>query len=162
MNRIKKFFLPKLEKKFFLRISILIIAAYIIFGYIFIPIIIDGHSMDPTYKHGKVNFCNCLYYSVFTPSENDIVFIRLAGKKIMYLKRIVALSGETVEFRSGKLFVDGKETDKYQDNKCNWTLKPRVVKIGNVYVIGDNRSTTMEKHVFGQVRANRIMGVPLW
>ena len=162
MSLIKKFFLPKLEKKFFLRIIILVIAAYIIFGYIFIPVVIDGHSMDPTYKHGKINFCNHFYYSFFKPEKNDVVFIRLAGKNVMYLKRIVALSGETVEFCNGTLIVNGKKVDSNNSEKCNWTLKPRVVKIGNVYVIGDNRSTTMEKHVFGQVRANRIMGVHFW
>ena len=162
MNRIKKFFLPKLEKKFFIRISILIVATYVIFGHFFIPIIIDGHSMEPTYKHGKVNFCNHLYYSIFSPKRNDVIFVRLAGKNVMYLKRIVALSGETVEFLAGNLLVNGKIVKNPGNTKCNWTLKPRIVNIGNVYVIGDNRTTNIETHVFGQVRSSRIMGVPLW
>ena len=81
----------------------------------------------------------------------------------MLLKRIVALAGETVEFRDGVLYVDGKaRSEPYVLYKSSWTLPPREVAPGHVYVVGDNRRMPMEQHKFGQVAVSRIIGRPLW
>ncbi len=81
----------------------------------------------------------------------------------MLLKRVVALEGETVEFRKGALFVDGEEIDEpYVQRRGGWYLPPRQVKRGNVYVVGDNRGVPMKEHTFGQTSADRIVGAPLF
>jgi signal peptidase I len=81
----------------------------------------------------------------------------------MLLKRIVALENEWVEFRDGKLWVDEKEIDEpYLRFPCQWNLAPRQVAAGSVYVIGDNRDISIERHYFGQVSIQRLKGVPLW
>lgn len=81
----------------------------------------------------------------------------------MLLKRVVALEDEQVEFRDGKLYVDGKEMDEpYVRFPCNWNLSPRRVEKDCVYVIGDNRSMSIENHHFGQASKSRILGTPLW
>ena len=81
----------------------------------------------------------------------------------MLLKRVVALEGEEVEFRKGRLFLNGKEIDEpYLKYRGNWELPPRRVEKGNVYVIGDNRGVPMKNHTFGQTPINRILGMPLF
>jgi signal peptidase I len=81
----------------------------------------------------------------------------------MLLKRVVALEGEWVEFRDGKLLINSKELDEpYLHYPCNWNLSPRHVEVNCVYVVGDNRNMPMENHYFGQTPIRRIMGVPLW
>jgi signal peptidase I len=92
-----------------------------------------------------------------------VVTVRFAGSKVMLLKRVIALEGERVEFRHGKLFVDKKEMDEpYVRYPCSWNLPPRQVEKDCVYVVGDNRSMPIENHVFGQASMKRIVGVPLW
>ena len=89
--------------------------------------------------------------------------IRFAGNKAMLLKRVVALEGERVEFRHGKLFVDEKEIDEpYIRYPCVWELPPRKVEKDCVYVVGDNRDMPIEDHLFGQASMKRMVGVPLW
>ena len=44
----------------------------------------------------------------------------------------------------------------------DWTLAPRTVKPGHVYVVGDNRSVSMASHQFGQTPVHRIVGALLW
>ena len=89
--------------------------------------------------------------------------IRFAGNKAMLLKRVVALEGERVEFRHGKLFVDEKEIDEpYIRYLCVWELPPRKVEKDCVYVVGDNRDMPIEDHLFGQASMKRMVGVPLW
>ena len=119
--------------------------------------------MEPTYHDGGVNFCWRLPYLFSQPKRHDVVAVRFAGSKVMLLKRVIALEGEQVEFRNGKLFVDGREIEEaYVRYPCHWNLSPRQVEKDCVYLVGDNRSMPMESHHFGQASKRRIMGVILW
>ena len=92
-----------------------------------------------------------------------MVVVRYAGNRVMLLKRIVALEGEHIEFRDGKLFVDEQiKEEPYIEYPHNWNLPPREVEKGNVYLVGDNRNVPMERHDFGQTSTLRIIGAPLW
>ncbi|MGD0625378.1 MAG: signal peptidase I [Thermodesulfobacteriota bacterium] len=146
-----------------MRVSIVALAAYLFFGQICVPIRIQGFSMEPTYRNGGVNFCWRLGYTFAKPKRYDVVAVRLAGRKVMLLKRVIAVEGESVEFREGKLFVGGQGIDEpYVHYPCTWNLSPRRVDPGCVYVVGDNRNMPIENHYFGQTPIRRIMGVPLW
>lgn len=115
--------------------------------------------MIPTYADGSFALCWRLQYIFTPPKRGDIVTVRFAGKHVMLLKRIVALSGDTVSFQNGLLFINKKQvTEPYVIHNLKWNLEERMVKHGYVYVIGDNRGTPMEQHKFGQIKINRIIG----
>lgn len=119
--------------------------------------------MEPTYRDGGINFCYKLRYIFSELKRYDVVAIRFAGNRVMLLKRVVALEGDRVEFRDGKLIVNGEEMDEpYVRYSCNWNLPPRQVEKDCVYVVGDNRNMPIENHHFGQAPLKRIIGVPLW
>jgi signal peptidase I len=119
--------------------------------------------MAPTYQDGDINFCWRLRYLLSAPERHDVVAIHLAGNKVVLLKRVVALEGEHVEFRHGKLMIDGIEIEEpYLSRPCDWNLEGRRVKKGCVYVVGDNRAMPMANHYFGQTSVGRIIGGPLW
>jgi signal peptidase I len=161
--KIRRFVLPSLTPKFLIRISLVALFAYLFFGHVCIPLRIHGRSMEPTYGHGGINFCWRVKFLFSEPQRHDVVAVRLAGKKVMLLKRVVAVAGEEVEFRGGVLWVDGKKmAEPYVQYPCDWNLSPRRVDEGHVYVVGDNRSVPMEEHDFGQVSVERILGGPLW
>ena len=162
-QRIRQFFFPSLTAGFLLRAGCVALFACLFFSQVLIPLHIKGSSMEPTYRNGSFNFCFRWRYLFSSPRRDDVVAVRLAGKKVMLLKRVVALGGEQVEFRNGKLFVEGKKMDEpYVRYPCDWDLSPRRVEKDGVYVIGDNRSMPIENHHFGQVSTKRIMGAVLW
>jgi len=162
-DRIRAFFFPSLTSRFVVRVTLVALCAYLFFGHICIPIRIRGISMEPTYHNGGVNFCWRLRYLFSEPQRYDVVTVRLAGKRVMLLKRVVALAGERVEFRDGKLLVDGKTVNEpYVRYGCDWNLIARRVGKDSVYVVGDNRSMPMENHYFGQTSINRILGGVVW
>lgn len=77
----------------------------------------------------------------------------------MLLKRIIGLAGDTIEFRKGVLYVNGKRTpEPYVRHTSTWDLPERTVKPNHVYVVGDNRGTVMSRHRFGQTAVSRIIG----
>ncbi len=145
------------------RVLAVALLAFIFFKFVCIPFRVKGYSMEPTYRNGGINLCFKLKYLFSTPKRGDVVTVRLAGEKVMLLKRIVATEGETVEFINGKLLINGKKLDEpYIKLPCEWNLSPRKVEKNKVYVIGDNRSVPIERHNFGQTSIKRITGVPLW
>jgi len=113
--------------------------------------------------NGGFNFCFKLRYMLSHVERHDVVAIRLAGEKVILLKRVVALEGDIVEFRDGTLFVNEEKADEtYVRYPSNWNLSPREVDKDHVYVVGDNRSVPIDVHQFGQTPIERIIGGPLW
>ena len=162
-KHLKKFIAPTLSKRYMARIVIVSLIAFVLFNYIILPIHIKGHSMEPTYRDGRFNFCLRLKYVFSEPEQFDIVAIRFAGKRVLLLKRIVALEGDLVEIRDGILFVNEKKVDEpYVSKPSAWNLSPRRVDKNHVYVIGDNRSVPIRIHKFEQTHIRRIIGGPLW
>jgi signal peptidase I len=115
--------------------------------------------MEPAYQNGSFALCWRLQYLFSSPQRSDIVTVRFSGRSVMLLKRIVALPGDTVEFRLGHLYRNGMPVEEpYVRHRSPWNLTSRIVKPGHVYVVGDNRGTVMERHRFGQIPVERIVG----
>lgn len=162
-SSIKNFFFPKITKSYLKRLAVVAVIAIVIFKYVCIPLKIEGESMAPTYVTGSFNFCFTLRYLFSKPAPPDVVTVRMSGQEVMLLKRVVATAGQKVEFREGILFVNGKKINEpYVSGKSDWNLAPTIVRPGNVYVVGDNRSVPIEAHTFGQTPVNRIVGAPIW
>ncbi len=158
-----RFLVPELTWKFLLRLALVAALAYLVFGHVWRPMRITGASMEPTYADGSLAFCFLWRYRFRPPTPGEVVAVEFTGHSVMYLKRVVATAGQTVEFRGGQLLVDGQPADEpYVVLPCDWELPPRQVKPGHVYVVGDNRSVPIERHDFGQVAVQRIAGGPLW
>ncbi len=160
---LSNFFLPKLTKWFFLRLVILVVAAYAIFGYFLLPCFISGQSMMPTYGESGFTFCWRLAYSdKRLPQYGDIVVVRYA-EKVFLLKRVLGLPGDLVEFRNGEFWRNGEQVEEpYVKLPSDWNMEPRIVSDGYYFVVGDNRSMPIGNHKFGQVKQERIIGVPIW
>ncbi|MDD2467617.1 MAG: signal peptidase I [Desulfobulbus sp.] len=160
---IQGFFLPKLNRFFLLRILGLILVTVVVFTQVLIPLRIEGQSMEPTYKNG-FNLCWRGRYLFSSPQRGEVVVIRFAGNRVLLLKRIVALAGDTVAFKNGILLVNGQPVQEpyVRYRRDDWNLEPRTVDPGKVYVVGDNRGVDMGRHHFGQVDQMRIVGGLLW
>jgi len=148
-----------MKPKRLLRIFSISLGAYLFFSYVLLPLRIEGRSMEPTYADGGFNFCWRLQYLYSKPKPGDVVAIRFAGTRVVLLKRVVALAGDTVAFKNGVLLVNNRKINEpYVRYNSNWNLPPRKVAPGRVYVVGDNRGVAMERHYFGQVSTRRLLG----
>lgn len=158
-----RFFFPRLDRRFLVRLAVMIAAAWGFFGGICRPMSIHGASMEPNWRDGSLTCCWRPRFWFRMPRRGEVVMIRFAGERVMLLKRIVAVGGETVAFQNGRLLINGQAQDEpYLRNPCQWELPPRVVGAGQLYVVGDNREMPLEAHQFGEVHPGRIVGGPLW
>jgi signal peptidase I len=144
------------------RVLALIVGTFIVFPLILLPVRVQGPSMWPTYKEGRVSVVNRLAFLTHEPRRSDIVAIRFSGvskRTPVLFKRIIALPGETVEFHGGHLFINGVPFDEpYVKLPCTWNFGPIHLKSDEYYVVGDNRSMPHEDHYKGAVERERIIG----
>ena len=143
-----------------------VLAAVIVFGVWLSPIRIRGISMFPTLVSEQIALVDRLAYRVREPERGDIVWIRggAAEEPVYYVKRIVGLPGERLEFRAGRLFINGEKVseDYTPANPAWWLVVPRIPAAG-YYVVGDNRTMPLEDHYQGIVESPRVLGkVRFW
>ena len=85
--------------------------AAIIRIFLFTPIVVDGISMMPTLEDGDRMIVNKIGYTIGTPNRFDIVVFHAPEQKD-YIKRVIGLPGDTVEYRDDVLYVNGQAYDE--------------------------------------------------
>jgi len=122
-KRVRKFFFPAVNRRFFLRLILVGGTSWLIFSFLLIPLRIEGQSMAPTYRDGSFALCWRLHYFFTQPKRGDVVTVRFAGKKVMLLKRIVGLPGDTVSFKDGQLYINNiPQAEPYVTYRADWQL----------------------------------------
>ena len=146
-------------KRTMVRLAILMVVSFVLFGYLLLPIHVEGSSMLPTYKENRVNFVNRLAYRRHEPQRADVVAIRTTGLHIIYMKRIIGLPGETVAFHGGHAIIDGEILNEpYVKFSCDWDLPPEALGPDEYLFVGDNRSMAPADHFKFKALRTRIVG----
>ena len=157
---------PKKQKdwrEIAIRIAVIATATVLVCLFVLRPMVINGESMKPTYSGRGFTFAFLPYFRLYDPQRKQVVVLKYAGFNTFLLKRVMAFPGETVEFRKGVLYVDGRaQEEPYVKNGCNWDMPPHKVPKGKLFVVGDNRSMPIERHKFGMIDRDRLAGVPIW
>lgn len=122
---------------------------------------VQGPSMNPNLFTSELVLVSKLSYMKSTPSRGDVVVFRKPGGHSEDLvKRIIGLSGEAIEIRRGRVFVNGLEIDEsdYISRAGNTVVPPVRVPAGSYFVLGDNRSVSEDSRRFGSVPLAAIVG----
>jgi signal peptidase I len=142
-----------------LRAALLIASAILVFGAWLLPVRLEGISMEPAYRDGEFNFANRLAFAWRPPDRGDVVAIRMAGLRLVYVKRIVGLPNERVEIVEGVVAIDGRPlAEPGVVRRQPWNVPPVTLGADEYFVIGDNRGMPSHHHAFGRVRRDRIVG----
>jgi signal peptidase I len=138
---------------------------------------IPSGSMIPTLLVGDYILVNRLSYGLRIPyykyilrwgeiKRGDIiVFVFPEEPSKDFIKRVIALPGETIEIRKKKIYINGKEIeDKWGFFKDDYVGPPRddfgpfQVPQGHVFVMGDNRDESNDSRFWGPVNIENIKG----
>jgi len=141
---------------------------------------IPSGSMQPTLQIGDKIMVNKLLFGPklpFTdfrlpglrePRRGDIiVFIYPEDPKKDFIKRLIAVGGETVEISEGKILIDGEPVRDAQEiqkihyyNKGVYGQKRRQIEVpeGSYFVLGDNSSSSKDSRYWGLVPEENVIG----
>jgi len=136
--------------------------ALVIIVFLYQPVKVEGTSMAPLLSDQERIFINKFVYR-FEPIERGdvVVFWYPLDRSKSFIKRVIALPGESVEIRRGVVYVNGKMVQEsyvppqYADVSDYGPLR---VPNGSYFVMGDHRISSNDSRVFGPVPSQFIYG----
>lgn len=159
-----------------------------LFGVLISPVIVPSPSMAPTIAVGEVVWVWKAPYSVGlgNPGRGDIVTFDAPKSSQhlvnLFIKRVVAIAGDTVEIRHNRLVLNGnllplQINEKLQhmevlDGRTHYKVNldrggakfdmpAMTVPQGHVFILGDNRGNSEDSRKWGPVPINSLKGVAL-
>jgi len=118
----------------------------------------------------KIPFTNFNLPAIRQPKRGDvIVFIFPQNPKKDFIKRLVAVENDTIEIKSGTVYIDGKPlsdnvfTQRYYYNRGEFAKEKQAVRLpeGAVFVLGDNSASSQDSRYWGFVPRKNILGKAL-
>lgn len=120
------------------------------------PVVVSGHSMNPTYQSGDVLKCN-ISFDIDDIGYGDVITFTHDSER--YIKRVIALPNDTIEIFGGKVYVNGKESE-YQFEAIDdaGILECTALLLGDneFFCIGDNRNNSVDCRKFGPIQFGEI------
>ena len=105
---------------------------------------VDGPSMRPTLESEKRLVVNKFIYRFHPPEKGDVlVFQYPRDPSRDFIKRVIAVPGDTIEIREGRVLVnDQLLTEDYILEKTRSEYPKATVPEGHIFVMGDNRNNS--------------------
>jgi signal peptidase I len=146
-----------------------LVLAVIIRTFFFTPIIVDGASMNPTLQERD----RMIVTKIGEPKRFDIVVFHAPDGRD-YIKRVIGLPGDRIEYKNDILYVNGKAYDEPYLKSFkkrisqgtlteSFTLKEtavgsETVPKGHLFVLGDNRRYSTDSRDIGAVPLEKVVG----
>jgi signal peptidase I len=123
---------------------------------------VQGTSMEPLLEDGERIVVNKFVYRFRPIDRGDVVvFWYPRDPSVSFIKRVVGLPGDTVELRSGRLYVNDAVVDErylppsFRDAD---SFPPTEVRRGYYFVLGDHRRSSNDSRSWGEVPERYIYG----
>ena len=136
--------------------------ALVIIIFLYQPVKVEGTSMAPLLSDQERIFINKFVYRFEPIDRGDVVvFWYPLDKTKSFIKRVIALPGESVEIRQGMVYVDSQQIKEpyvppqYEDLS---DYGPVRVPPNMYFVMGDHRISSNDSRVFGPVPSRFIYG----
>lgn len=149
--------------------SIVVVLAIMVMIYLFImsPQEVSGQSMDTTFHNGEFILTNKIEYKFTDPHRGDVVIFKSPrNKEVDFIKRVIALPGETLRLSNSTYFINGKKLDEPYLQPGTYTFggsflpenADYVVPKGKYFVSGDNRPHSSDSREFGPIAKEDFIG----
>ncbi|WP_017727288.1 signal peptidase I [Halalkalibacterium ligniniphilum] len=151
---------------------IALVLAAIVRYFLFAPIVVEGQSMMPTLENNDRLIINKIGYSFTQPERFDIIVFHAPGGKD-YIKRVIGLPGDKIEYIDDVLYVNGEAIDEpYLDElkaelhggqltgdfRLQDVTSETVVPEKHLFVLGDNRRHSKDSRDIGTVPFEEVVG----
>lgn len=157
--------------EFFLDLLEVFVTSFAIFLFVYLLILqphkIKGNSMEPNFHNAEYLLTDKLTYRFKEPQRGDIVVFKPpVSENDEYIKRIIALPGETISIKDGYYYINGKQlSEEYIPDSIHTIGKAflpnnteKIVPDGSYFVSGDNREQSSDSRYWGFITKDKITG----
>jgi signal peptidase I len=149
--------------------AFVISASVFVVVYLFLmqPHQVKGSSMYPTFRDKEYLLTDKVTYKRIEPNFGDvIVFKAPVNENFDFIKRVIAVPGQTVMIKNEHVYIDGELLDEYYisddviTNTGQFLQEGRsyTVQPGEVMAFGDNREHSSDSRDWGPVPDDNIVG----
>ncbi|MHB1127913.1 MAG: signal peptidase I [Bacillota bacterium] len=142
-------------------VLIAVVLALVIRMFLFHPFFIPSGSMEPTLMIGDRIIVNKFVYRFNEPQRGDIIVFKFPlDPRRDFIKRVIGLSGETVEISANQLLINNEIVpEPYLPQGLEFdNFGPVEVPEGRLLVLGDNRNSSQDSRVWGSLPEENIIG----
>lgn len=143
-------------------VLISVAASFMIITFLYQPVRVEGTSMQPELRDQDRLFINKFAYRFESISRGDVVVFHYPrDPEKSYIKRVIALPGDSLRIDDGRVYVNDVRVDesyvpkRYRDGR---SMPEIVIPQGNYFVMGDHRSISSDSRDFGPVERDLIYG----
>lgn len=162
--------------EFFLELIETVVIALSIFLVVYLLLVqphqVNGQSMVPTFLNGEYLLTDKISYRIGKPEQGDIVVFHAPesancpeGTGCDFIKRIIAVPGDTVSLQNGHFFINGQQfPEPYLPAGLQTTgggyIDGKTVTLGTneYFVSGDNRPYSSDSRAWGPISKDDIVG----
>ena len=157
---------PNIKKNliaFGICVVIAIVIALIITNFVASHTKVVGNSMESTLENGDDIIVEKFSYITSDPERYDIIVFR-ESESVNYIKRVIALPGETIQITEGKIYINERAIfDAYGNAKMeDGGIAEKPIKLGQdeYFVLGDNRNASKDSRdkAVGVIKRDQIIG----
>jgi len=142
-------------------VVIAVMLAVVIRLFILEPFYIPSGSMEPTLKEFDRIIVSKVNYRFQEPKRGDVVVFKYPlDPKRNFVKRLIAVGGETVAIRNSRLYINGQLVpEDYLPQGLRFAdFGPKEVPEGSYFMLGDNRNNSDDSRVWGFLPKDLIVG----
>jgi signal peptidase I len=152
---------PSFFREFLEAVIIAVVLAVAIRFFLFEPFMIPTGSMEPTLQPDDRIIVNKFTYRFHEPQRGDIIVFKYPlDPKVIYIKRLIAFAGETVEIKNGEMLINGKRIpEQYLPQGIKaYDYGPQTVPEHSFFVLGDNRNNSQDSRYWGALPDKNVLG----
>lgn len=125
--------------------------------FIIVNATVPTSSMETTIMRDDRVFGFRLAYLFDEPQRGDIVIFKFPDdEKLLYIKRLIGMPGDTVEIYDGKVFINGEELpEPYLEVVTQGTFGPYEVPEDSYFMMGDNRNNSADSRYWDHTFLHR-------
>ncbi len=136
--------------------------AYLITNFIIVNALIPTSSMVATLMPEDRVIASRLSYIFSEPERGDIIIFRFPDdESVLYIKRVIGVSGDTINIINGELYVNNILLDEpYLPEQMLGSFGPYLVPEESYFTLGDNRNGSIDSRYWQNtfVHEDKILG----